>query len=237
MVDLERANLSLFEGRLYNHDYLWFSSTEIAEVSSTWPVIHNYALSYSLSQYSHGIYIGNIPRYEEDLASMPAYATPAVCDTVTRTKITLNAVDDLTLKTDAGGKINTPKRGWRVVMDPYFEPLRPEKRAEGGYHFFCFVFGKYHPPAVARLGKKGCPVRIYWRKIESPRALFYGDPVVPGHPVNPLDISGEVVSYEPIILPPHMLFRRAEIRGDWFINANGRMILFPKRIRERVEVV
>lgn len=232
VINLEETGYSLLEGRLYNHDYLWFSSTEIAKVSSTWPIIHNYALSYSLSQYSHGLSKGNYPRYEEDLASIPLYATPAVCSAVTRTTITLNAVDDLTLRTDAGGKINTPNLGKRVAVDPYFELPREGRRLEGGYNFFCFVRGGYRPPGVTRLGKKGCPVRIYWRRIESPRAFFREEAVVPAHPINPLDISGEVLSYEPIILPPHMLFRRAEIRRDWFVNADGRMVLLPKRVRE-----
>lgn len=233
VIYLEEVGYSLLEGRLYNHDYLWFSSTEVAKVSSTWPVIHNYALSYSLSQYSHGFYKGNCPCYEEDLALMPLYATPAISFFATRTTITLNAIDDLTLRTDTGGKINSPNLGKRVVMDPYFELLRDRCRPRGGYSFFCFVSEGYRPPGVTRLGKKGSPVRIYWRRFESPRAFFQEEAVVPAHPVNPLDISGEVLSYEPIVLPPHMLFRRAEIRNDWFVNADGRMVLLPQRIRQR----
>jgi CRISPR-associated protein Csc1 len=235
VINLEEAGYSFLEGRLYNHDSLWFSSTEIAKVSSTWPVIHNYALSYSLAQYSHGLSKGSYPHYEEDLASMPLYTTPAICSSVTRTAITLNAVDDLTLRTDAGGKINTPNLGKRVVVDPYFELLREGRRLEGGYNFFCFVRGGYCPPSVTRLGKKGCPVRIYWRRIEFPLAFFREEAVVPVHPINPLDISGDVLSYEPIILPPHMLFRRAEICRDWFVNTDGRMVLLPKRVRESLE--
>lgn len=234
VINLEQAGFSVMEGRLYNHDYLWFSSAEIAKVSSTWPAIHNYALSYSLSQYSHGLYKGNYPSYEEDLALMPLYATPAMSVNATRTTITLNALDDLTLRTDTGGKINSPNLGKRMVVDPCFEVLREGRRPTGGYSFFCFVSEGYRLPAVTRLGKKGSPVRIYWRRFESPRAFFREEAVVPAHPVNPLDISGEVVSYEPIVLPPHMLFRRAEIKNDWFVNAGGQMVLLPKRIRQRL---
>ncbi|RJX27670.1 MAG: type I-D CRISPR-associated protein Cas5/Csc1 [Dethiobacter sp.] len=234
-LDLEEGGYSLFEGRLYNHDYLWFSSAEVAKVSSTWPVIHNYALSYSLSQYSYGLYKGNYPRYEEDLNLMPLYTTPAIGFTMAKTAITLNSLDDLTLRTDAGGKINTPNLGKRVVVNPCFELPREGRHLKGGYSFFCFTRKEYCPPAVSRLGKKGCPVRVYWRRFESPKAFFREGAVVPAHPVNPLDISGEVVSYEPIVLPPHMLFRRVEIRGDWFVNADGRMVLLPQRIRQRIK--
>jgi hypothetical protein len=168
------------------------------------------------------------------LASMPLYTTPAISPVVTRTTITLNAVDDLTLRTDSGGKINTPNLGKRVTLDPCFELPQSGRRLELGYLFFCFVRGDYRPPAVARLGKKGCPIRVCWKGIESPQAFLLDEAVVPAHPVNPLDISGEVLSYDPIILPPHMLFRRAEIRGDWFVRVDGGMVLLPKRIRHEI---
>ena len=46
-IRLADHGVRLFAGRLYNHDYLWFSSTEISKVSTTLPVIHNYALTYA----------------------------------------------------------------------------------------------------------------------------------------------------------------------------------------------
>lgn len=234
VLNLEVAGISLFKGKLFNHDYLWFSSTEIAKVSATWPVIHNYALSYALSQYSHGIYLGNTPQYEQDLAQMPVYATPAINPNATKTVITLNALDELTLRTDAGGKINTPNLGKRIVINPCFQTPKA-KNAEDGYSFYCFADTGYHLPSVIRLGKKGCPVRIYWQQIMTPKAHYIPETITPAHPVNPLDITGEIIAYEPIAIPPHMLFRRAEIRNDWFINDKGNMILLPKRIRQKIE--
>ncbi len=234
VLDLDTAGISLFKGRLFNHDYLWFSSTEIAKVSATWPVIHNYALSYALSQYSYGIYLGNTPQYDKDLARMPVYATPAINPGATKTTITFNALDELTLRTDVGGKINTPNLGKRVVIDPCFIASKAAP-VEEGYSFYCFTDKNYCLPSVVRLGKKGCPIRIHWRQITAPKAQFTDEIVTPAHPVNPLDISGQVVAYEPIAIPPHMLFRQAEIRSDWFINDKGEMILLPKRIRQKIE--
>ncbi|NLC77317.1 MAG: type I-D CRISPR-associated protein Cas5/Csc1 [Clostridia bacterium] len=235
VLDLSKAGISLFKGKLFNHDYLWFSSSEIAKVSATWPVIHNYALSYALSQYSHGIYIGSIPQYEQDLAAMPVYATPAINSSATRTSITFNALDDLSLRTDTGGKINTPNIGKRVVIDPCF-PVANRAAVEEGYDFYCFADNDYRLPAVVRLGKKGCPIRIHWQRIILPKAQFTDNVITPAHPVNPLDVSGQVIAYEPIAIPPHMLFRQAEIRSDWFINDRGKMILLPKRIRQKIEI-
>ena len=60
------GRIRLFVGRLYNHDYLWFSSTEISKVSATLPVLHNYALCYALSGYERGVALGSIPTYRSE---------------------------------------------------------------------------------------------------------------------------------------------------------------------------
>ena len=73
-IDLAEHGIRLFFCRLFNHDYLWFSSYEVSKVSSTYPVIQNYALSYSLADFNYGIYRGSTPRYEEDLG-FPQHAT------------------------------------------------------------------------------------------------------------------------------------------------------------------
>lgn len=80
-IPLGEHGIRLYVGRVYNHDYLWFSSNEISKLSATQPVLHNYALSYALSQRSWGVCVGSVPRYLEDeegeFGSMPVYATPA----------------------------------------------------------------------------------------------------------------------------------------------------------------
>lgn len=230
-IDLAAKGIRLFAGRLYNHDYLWFSSTEISKVSTTLPIIHNYALSYALASFSYGIYRGSMPKYFEDLNKMPLYALPARNDTAQKTVITFNALDDKTLRTDAGGKINTPNLGKRVCINPEFE--LPEEKAELGYHFYLFTFNLFTPPAVCRLGKKGCPVRVYWQEFKNPAAFFYEAIQRPTHVVNPLDISGEVKAYDPVIIPPHLLFRMVEVAGDWLVMQEGHRVLVPKRVLER----
>jgi len=119
-IRLDDYGVRVFVGRLYNHDYLWFSSTEISKVSTTLPAIHNYALTYALSAFSYAAYWGNTPRYAEDLAQMPLYTTPAAAERAARTKITYNAVDSLSLRTDINLSINTPNLGWRIYLDPVY---------------------------------------------------------------------------------------------------------------------
>jgi len=242
-IRLDDYGVRVFVGRLYNHDYLWFSSTEISKVSTTLPVIHNYALTYALSAFSYAAYWGNKPNYAEDLAQMPLYTTPAMAESAPRTKVTYNAVDSLSLRTDIDLNVNTPNLGWRVYLDPVYAP--PDKpRPEQGYTFYAFVFVKEHqarfgdsrPQSVFRLGKKGAAVRVWWQEIPDPLAQYRKEPVRPGHLINPLDVSGEVRAFDAIAIPPHLLLRSAEIANDWFIFTRGAPVHLPKRVRERIGV-
>jgi CRISPR-associated protein Csc1 len=229
-LDLKARGIRIYSGRLYNHDYLWFSSLEISKVAATLPLIHNYALSYALCGYSYGVYIGNRPRYEEDLNAMLAYATPARPQgTVGRTRFTQNAVNSCTLRTDDAPRgINSPAIGWRLVLDPVWR-VGTIENAISGFTFYLFTRESFRPPSVIRLGKKGCPIRLEWMEIAPVVAVMIDRPVRPTHAVNPLDIYGEVVSYDPIPIPPHLVFRAAEIRNDWFLFSDGHIVHVPMR--------
>jgi CRISPR-associated protein Csc1 len=240
-IKLADYGVRVFAGRLCNHDYLWFSSTEISKVSTTLPVIHNYALTYALSAFSYAAYRGNTPRYAEDLAQMPLYTTPAAAERAPRTKTTYNAVDSLSLRTDIDLGINTPNLGWRIYLDPVYTPSG-KLRQEQGYTFYAFVFADAHqarfgdsrPQSVFRLGKKGAAVRVWWQEISNPLAQYHEEPVRPGHLINPLDVSGQVKAFDVIAIPPHLLLRDAEIANDWFISTGSATIHLPKRVRERI---
>lgn len=230
-LDLNAQGIRLYAGRLYHHDYLWFSSFEISKTAATLPLLHNYALSYALSGYSYGVYLGSTPRYAEDLAAMPAYATPARPEgSVSRTRFTQNAVNSRTLRTDDAPRgSNSPAIGWRLVLDPVW---RGGDREGGppGFIFYLFARGAFRPPAVVRLGKKGCPVRLEWEEVTPALALLTDKTVCPTHAVNPLDIQGEIVSYDPQPIPPHLIFRKAEIRRDWFVFSGEHRVHVPRRV-------
>lgn len=229
-LDLNAQGIRLYAGRFYNHDYLWFSSLEISKTAATLPLIHNYALSYAISSYSYGVYVGNTPRYEEDLNEMLAYATPArPRETVTRTRFTQNAVNSRTLRTDDAPRgSNSPALGWRLVLDPVWSTSRL-RRESPGFSFYLFARGSFRPPAVVRLGKKGCPIRLEWEEISPAVASFVENTVNPTHSVNPLDVQGELVSYEPLSIPPHLILRVAEIRRDWFVFSENHIVHVPRR--------
>jgi CRISPR-associated protein Csc1 len=235
-IPLKEHGIRLFACRLFNHDYLWFSSFEISRVSTTLPIIHNYAICYSMADCSYGVYIGSRPRYEEDLKEFNLYATPGICEQASRTRITYNAIDSKTLLTERSDRlksINTPDLGWRIYLKPVF--LDKRLRQQQGFLCYLFTFDSSMPKGLTRLGKKGTAFRIYWEEIENPLAIFKEEGTRPTHPVNPLDITGKVISYDPISLPPHMLFRTAEIKEDWFVFSEKHCVHLPGRVKDRVK--
>lgn len=237
-IPISKRGVRLYHGRLYNHDYLWFSSNEISKVSITQPVLHNYALCYALSQRTYRTFVGSMPRYAEDpegeFGSMPVYATPGQAIYTQRTTVTFNALDELTLTTGDSKRMNTPNLGKRVYLNLLWE--KPDnKRLELGYEFYVFVFGDYRLPAVFRLGKKGTPVRVLWQELADVTAVLRDEAVQPTHIVNPLDVTGQLISYEPLSIPPHLLLKTVTIRDDWFVFAGRHVVHVPKRVLERTE--
>ncbi|MCW5934935.1 MAG: type I-D CRISPR-associated protein Cas5/Csc1 [Fimbriimonadia bacterium] len=237
-LDLNKHGTRLYLGRLYNHDYLWFSSNEISKVSLTQPFLHNYALCYALSQRSHRLGESS-PKYvtdpEGEFGSMPLYPTPAQANNTQKTTVTFNALDSLTCTTGDSKRMNTPNLGKRVYLNLQWEPIQSQ-RPEKGYEFFVFTFNDYRLPGAFRLGKKGTPIRMRWEEIPTPHAWFRNVPTRPSHIINPADVSGSILSYEPIAIPPHLLLKMTTLQDDWFVHSGNHMIHVPKRVLERIGI-
>jgi hypothetical protein len=56
----------------------------------------------------------------------------------------------------------------------------------------------------------------------------------PTHLVNPLDVNGRVVSYDPVMIPPHLLLRAATLSEDWWVFSEGHAIQVPKHVLARI---
>jgi len=243
--NLENAGLSLWRGIFQNHDFLWFASTDLNATASTWPILHNYALTYAICQYSHAAYRGFRPIYDVDLDRMPAYALPAQNASAGTARFTLNAIDDVTQRTDKivgskgklkDAKFNTPKLGRRICLTPTMKV--PAESGSAGFEVYAFGWDNFRPPAVFRLGKKGCPIRVWWEQIQNALPVLDDTEFSPAHPVNPRDLLGaqadSLVSYYPAFLPPHLLFTRATLRREWRIHVTGgRWIHIPARVVNR----
>ncbi len=235
-ISLQDYGVKVFVGQVFNHDYLWFSATEISKRSETIPVLHNYALTYALGDFSY--WQGPpTPQYESDLEQIQLYALPSVSESATRTRLTYNAVNSRTLRTDdKPSNVNAPDLGQRTYIDPVFDT---RAQSAGGFTIYVFAYDGVRPKSLFRLGKKGAALRARWAEIDQPRAVMQDTPVEPTHPVNPLDIGGEVITYEPVMMPPHLLLRRTQIQKDWFVFAEldrtYHRIHVPKRVMMRLE--
>jgi CRISPR-associated protein Csc1 len=191
-------------------------------------------LESALSDFSYGIYLGLRPNYMDDLKRFRLYATLGLGETASRTRITYNAVDSRALLTERPDRlrwVNTPDVGRRVYLNPQWE--EKGTRNERGFLCYVFTFDGSVPKGLTRLGKKGTVFRIRSEELENPVAIFKEEATRPTHPVNPLDISGKVAAYNPIMLPPHMLFRTAEISEDWFVFSGRHRVHVPGRVMER----
>lgn len=213
-------------------DFLWFASFEWAGDSETALFLHSYALSFALGGRDRVI-ADTVPRYEEDLAELSVYCTPARI--LNRpvgpsgrgpragqlsTTFTFNSVDEPTQLTQAlriGAKVNDPKIGRRQVLVP---GLR--------FQFVAFTRDAFRLPRVVRLGKKRSPVVI--ERVESISGSTFRGAASPDHAVNPLDIAGRVRRYVPVAIPPHLIYDRAEIEEDEFIREGDRVVHVPKRV-------
>jgi len=243
--NLQNAGLTLWQGRFENHDFLWFATTDLNATASTWPILHNYALTYAICQYSHAAYRGFRPSYDADLDRMRAYALPAQNAPAGRTSFTLNAIDEITQRTDKivgsdgklrDAKFNTPKLGRRVCLTPTM--TIPARSGPAGFEVYAFGWDGFAPPSVFRLGKKGCPIRVWWEKIQDANPILDDTLFSPVHPVNPRDLLGSqadsLVAYYPAFLPPHLLYTRATLRNEWKIRlATGGWIHVPARVVRR----
>jgi len=237
-INLSEYNIRIFYGCLFLHDFLWFSSSEISRISTTIPVIHNYALTYAINQYSYAIYKGNTPRYFDDLEKFPCYSTPARSFASRRESIMYNAIDDLrqTPGRDTD-KYNSPKYGFKTVVVPEFA-TQSEKENPNAFKFYLFTFNDFIPPSVIRLGKKNTPARVYWEQIQNTIAKFSKDEKSPSHSINPFDVNGKITGGVISQIPPHSFYRYASIKNDWFVEQKKskfeKHIHVPKRILNRI---
>ncbi len=233
VINLNENGVSLYRAHLSLQDYLWFSSSEISKVSTTIPVIHNYALSYALNQFSYALFIGNTPKYEEDFKeNFKCYSTPAISFASRRESFTYNALNDLK-QTPGQTKINSPNFGYKTVIVPNYIS-EDKKESLYAFKFFIFCWKNEPLPSVIRLGKKSAVCRVYYEQIEKPIARFLKAKNSLHHPVNPLDVSGKIERGDLVRIPPHSFYRVATISSDWFIKGKTYNIHFPKRIMERI---
>jgi len=253
-ITLADFGVRLWTGQLENHDFLWFATTDINATAATWPILHNYALTYAICQFSYAAFKGYTPRYSEDFQRkvrlddwtledeagvdrMPAYALPTRNEAAGRTRLTHNALDDKTLLTSTG-RTNTPKLGRRICLTPTMSSTaRASRSSSRSFPLLLFSWEEFRPPGVFRLGKKGCPIRVAWQEVGDARTVVPAGEFSPSHPLNPLDVqrSDSVISYYPALLPPHVIFVECRMKNEWAVSVQGLgWVHLPARVARRL---
>lgn len=227
--DPAQWSYEVYGAALVLQDFLWFSSYDALGISSTEAVIHNYALAYALNRFERTIAWDTVPHYDEDLAKMPFYCTPARAKEVVRIRITYNAVDERTQRTDCEQTINTPMLGQRRVIAPFLG--RGSQAEPVAFSFYLFTPRGSVPPRLIRLGKKRAPACLSYRLLTNGRLVRRTD--TPTHLVNPLDVAGRIRSCWPISVPPNLVLDSATIEDDWFFVAGRDIVHVPRRLSER----
>ena len=76
-------------------------------------------------------------------------------------------------------------------------------------------------------------MRVFWEEVDAERAVFIEEPVIPAHPVNPLDIAENWFGMNPCSYCPIWFSAGRKLRR-LFRYRQKRMVLLPKRIQERI---
>jgi CRISPR-associated protein Csc1 len=204
------------------HDSLYYATREIGRLYETEPIIHNYALCYSLGLVDSDRYVTQVaeehaylyfcseqvPKYKEHLTPLNTqgiYLTPA--RSVRHTSM-----------------LNTWKyanNNYHVEMEKTQKNIPSFGRAkeiapESVFEFFLLSTHPIALPRWIRLGKWMSKAELTVTEIDSPKRAS-GNFIYP-YPLNPLDVmfSHQVISYDTINMPPVSLIRNVRINGDYY---------------------
>lgn len=204
------------------HDSLYYATREIGRLYETEPIIHNYALCYSLGLIDSDRYATQVseehayryfcseqvPKYNEHLTPLNTqgiYLTPA------------RGIHHTSM-------LNTWKyanNNYHVEMEKIQKNIPGFGRAkeiapESTFEFFLLSIHPIALPKWIRLGKWMSKAELTVTELYSPKRSS-GNFIYP-YPLNPLDVmfSHQVISYDTINMPPVSLIRNVRINGDYY---------------------
>jgi CRISPR-associated protein Csc1 len=204
------------------HDSLYYATREIGRLYETEPIIHNYALCYSLGLVDSDRYATQVaeehayryfcseqvPKYNEHLTPLNTqgiYLTPA--RSIRHTSM-----------------LNTWKyanNNYHVEMEKTQKNIPSFGRAkeiapESVFEFFLLSTHPISLPKWIRLGKWMSKAELTVEELDPPKRSS-GNFIYP-YPLNPLDVmfSHQVISYDTINMPPVSLIRNVRINGDYY---------------------
>ncbi|MBD3190844.1 MAG: type I-D CRISPR-associated protein Cas5/Csc1 [Candidatus Heimdallarchaeota archaeon] len=207
--------MKVFLCRLRTHDFLAFSSYDVAKVTITESIIHNFALTYAIHYCTSVLDVQKKPHYIKDLSQMTKFPTPAeMTNNRSLVKQTYNTIDEVTLKTKTsyGENYYSPDFGVYYKLPP-----------DTCFQFFLLSLDDDPPRRLIRLGKKDCLCSLDVTELQLLSVKEATEqPVTISHPINPVDVVGEIVAYEQLIfIPPTPIICGPSIKGKYLLTKDA----------------
>jgi CRISPR-associated protein Csc1 len=212
--------MRLYLCRLTFHENLFYATREVGRLYETGRYLHNYALTYALGlAVAPYFQAQQVPNYAEELAVLNergVYVTPARGTVVRYELVTFKYADNAYRVKMEPGRRNTPSFG------------RAKEIAVGSR--FEFAVLSQEPLRLPRWIRMGL-----WRSKARVECLGEAEPRPAGRteavadlPLNPLDVSGELLVYDLISMPPSSLVDNTRLVTEWLhAEVDGRTLWLP----------
>lgn len=206
--------------RLTFHENLFYATREVGRLYETGRYLHNYALTYALGLAEAPYFQAQqIPSYAEELPGLNArgvYVTPARGVAVRYELVTFKYADNAYRVKMSPGSRNTPSFG------------RAKEIAVGSQFEFAVLSREtFHPPRWIRMGLWRSKALVNCLGEAEAKLVAYSEAIA-SLPLNPLDVTGDLLVFDLISMPPSSLVENARITTDWLrAEVAGRMVLLP----------
>jgi CRISPR-associated protein Csc1 len=193
---------------------IYYATREIGRLYETGDHLHNFALTYALGLAATAYHIDHqVPTYAEDLALVNArgiYVTPATPIWVQHSVSTIKFGGETHHEIPLDKNKNYPNYG-RI------KEIAPGSR----FSFQVIARQLVKVPRWIRLGiwMSKCEV-IISRTIETTKR---GGQYTYTNALNPLDLDGELVSFDIVPMPPNSLIRNVTYNGQWLVGEGIRL--------------
>jgi CRISPR-associated protein Csc1 len=198
--------------RLTLHDTVFYATREMGILYETERYIHNYALSYALFNdsiirvpYFCASYKPDYPGDLDKLNATGIYVTPA-----------RPLHWDYVLATWKMAQVTYYRKSERFSGKNYPQNIGRSKELAPGsvFEFFVFSSEDVNLPRWIRLGKwmGKAEVEITWQDQLARKSGSF----IANHPLNPLDVPGQLSTFDLISMPPVSLVANARLESEYY---------------------
>lgn len=205
--------MRIYTCRLTLHESLFFATREVGRLYETGRYLHNYALTYALGLATAPYFSPTqVPCYAEQLALLNErgiYVTPAHGVRIEYQLATFKYANNAYHVEMEKGSRNTPSFG-------------RAKEISAGSMFEFAVLSEHEAlrlPKWIRLGLWRSKAEAVYVEAEARREKR--SEACADYPLDPLDITGQLLAFDLISMPPASLLDHAVVQTDWWVWSSG----------------